>query len=174
MVKVEMLLDRDQFVVTFRQSLAKVADLISIVKKSGFEAQVVSEPVPEARKENDPQPEFPHFFVEALARAGQEQKPIVLDFSADWCLPCQRMEKETFSDPEVAALLKRCIVLRVDPDEHPSLAQQFRVVGLPDIRLLDGSGKQRKQLLDFHEARLFQSELEELLEEAGNGSERSN
>lgn len=96
-----------------------------------------------------PQPELLSFFVEGLAQARQEQKPIVLDFTADWCLPCQRMENEAFPDPAVATLLKRCIMLKVDLDEHPSLAQHFGVVGLPDIRLITPEGAEAGQLLDF-------------------------
>ena len=95
---------RDEFVVRYDASQATEADLIAVIEEQGFPARVVSA----AEAVEDPPPvgeaavETPAFFREALARARREQRPIVLDFSASWCVPCQRMHRETFPDPKVA------------------------------------------------------------------------
>ena len=143
--------------------MANEGDLTATVKEVGFDAQVITEPVDEARKENRPQFALPRFYVDALAQAEKEQKPIVLAFTADWCLPCQRMEKETSSDSDVVTLLERCIVLKVDPDAHASLVEQFGVVGLPDIRLITRRRGESVQLLDFQPAEKFRTVLSEVL-----------
>jgi thioredoxin:protein disulfide reductase len=48
------------------------------------------------------------------ALANANGKPIVLDFTADWCVSCTEMERFTFSDPRVAARLAGMQLLSVD------------------------------------------------------------
>jgi len=109
--------------------------------------------------------DLPAFFTQALARAREEGKPLVLDFHAQWCVPCKRIERETFADPDVAGLLKQCILLKIDTDEHPDVAKHFGVVGLPDIRLLAPNGEQQRQLLGFQDTETMQAELQTLIAE---------
>ncbi len=133
-------LERDEFVVNYDSSQATDADLIVTVEKEGFSARVVST-VQAA--------EDPPFFREALAKARSENKPVVLDFTASWCLPCQRMLRETFPAPKVARLLEQFVFVKVDTDEHPALANKYGAVGLPDVRLLSPEGKELRRFRDF-------------------------
>ncbi len=159
-----MQLDRDRFVVTFDASKLAEEDLVSTIKTAGFEARVVIDtPAESISVAEDEDLELPEFFVEALSQAKRENKPLVLDFTAEWCLPCQRMLKETFPDPLVAPLLSRCIFLKIDTDQHPEIAKKYGVTGLPDVRLLAPDGTERRRLLDFQSPRSFSEELKKLL-----------
>ena len=47
----------------------------------------------------------------ALRNAG---RPVMLDFYADWCVSCKEMERFTFTDPRVQALLAGALLLKAD------------------------------------------------------------
>ncbi|MBR3086345.1 MAG: thioredoxin family protein [Kiritimatiellae bacterium] len=79
-----------------------------------------------------------HDFNPAFERALASGRPIVIDFFASWCASCGTMEKTTFRDPDVAALLGKCEFLRVqveDPMEGEalSLLARFGIRGFPAI-----------------------------------------
>jgi thioredoxin-like negative regulator of GroEL len=78
------------------------------------------------------------------------------------------MEKNTFNDERVKALLGRCIFVRIDTDKQADIAKQMAVEGLPDIRFALPGGRVIKQLRNFRDAESFSLELEELLRKVEN------
>lgn len=161
-----MLLDRDEFLVTYDPAKADAKRLLATVKEAGYTAQLItgnSRPAASTAAITA----LPRGFAlldEALLKARAENKPIVLDFYAEWCAPCRRMEKTTFADAQVKALLERCIVVKVDTDQSPELAQQLGVEGLPDIRFVSPDGKIIRQLRNYQTAESSVRELERLLQ----------
>jgi thiol:disulfide interchange protein len=164
-----MRLDRDEFAVTYDPSKVTPVKLIATVRETGYTARVVS-----GKGKASPGAAvlaLPRGFAlldEALAQARKENKPVVIDFFAEWCAPCQRMEKTTFKDRGVAVLLERCVFIRVDTDKHPDIAKRMAVEGLPDIRFVLPDGRVIKQLRNFQDAESFTSELEGPLRKAEN------
>lgn len=69
--------------------------------------------------------------------------PVLVDFSAEWCGPCQ------IAAPEVsrtaADLAGRAIVLKVDTEKNPQLAARFQVRGVPNFLILSGGRVVRQQ-----------------------------
>ena len=62
-----------------------------------------------------------------FARAGQEHRLVILDLEAVWCHWCHVMERETYSNPEIAALIRdRFLPVRVDQGSRPDLANRYR------------------------------------------------
>jgi thioredoxin:protein disulfide reductase len=82
----------------------------------------------------------------ALAQAQDRRTPALLDFYADWCLPCKELELKTFSHPEVARELKRFTLAKVDctTDDDPAVIAAKRRYGadtLPTLVLMGSDGK---------------------------------
>lgn len=162
-----MLLDRDEFVITFDPAGATEAQLIAKVKKSGYTAQVVTEKnkADQLKAKMASLPDGYALLDDALARAASENKPLVLDFYAEWCVPCRRMEKTTLIDPRVTALLAKVVFVRIDTDQQPEIAQKLGVEGLPDIRFVATDGKILRQFRGYQEAEPFAAALERLVRE---------
>ncbi len=69
------------------------------------------------------------------AQIASSEQPVYLDFYADWCIECKRMEKTTFKDPEIVALSKQLTVLKADvtanDEVDAALMKHFGIVGPP-------------------------------------------
>lgn len=87
----------------------------------------------------------------ALERAQREQRPILIDVYADWCLPCVEMDHATFRNPEVVRALADVATLRLDatrgvPEEGERLLERYRVFGAPTMLFFDRAGRERSEL----------------------------
>ena len=159
-----MLLDRDEFLVTYNPAKADTKLLVATVKKSGYSARVVVSKQESFVQTVAALPKGFPLLDEAMAKANAENTPIVLDLHAEWCAPCRQLERVTFPDPKVKALLEQTVFLRIDTDKYPDIAQRLGVEGLPDIRFVLPDGTIIRQLRSFQEAELFAVELEKLLQ----------
>ena len=158
-----MLLDRDEFVVSYDTTKVGIKRLLATVKQSGFTAQVMTAASQPAAPIITHLPTGLALLDEAMAKAKAENKPIVLELSAEWCAPCRRMERLTWPAAKVQTLLAQTIFLKIDTDQEVALAQQLGVTGLPDIRLVWPDGTIVRQLRNFQTVASLTRELEQLL-----------
>ena len=64
---------------------------------------------------------------EAFARARAENKPILLDIGAVWCHWCHVIDRESYENPEIAAMINRLYVpVKVDRDERPDVDSRYQ------------------------------------------------
>lgn len=97
-----------------------------------------------------------HTEDEAYAKAREKNRPIVVDGWAEWCEACKKMDKTTFTDPEVTKRLNdNWIVLKLDltesNDENDALIQKYGIPSLPTLVLLPPNGEigKKKLILGF-------------------------
>ena len=77
--------------------------------------------------------------IKSLADLNQQiensSKPVFLDFYADWCIECKRMEKTTFMDADIVTMSQKMTVLKADVTANDeidaALMQHFGIVGPP-------------------------------------------
>jgi len=82
--------------------------------------------------------------LEEAMRAGQ---PAVLDFFADWCIPCHELDHTTYTDRDVVRALEplrriKVDVTSVDTPVIEEVTRRFDVQGVPTVLFLDGRGKE--------------------------------
>ena len=64
---------------------------------------------------------------EAFVAARRENKPMLLDIGAVWCHWCHVMDRESYDDPEVAAIVnEHFIAVKVDRDERPDIDSRYQ------------------------------------------------
>ena len=81
-------------------------------------------------------------YNEALAQARNFDKPVFVHFTAPWCKWCKKMQRETYTDPQVIRFMdENFIAVMVDTEKLPSLARKYRVESLPTLWFLDSQGK---------------------------------
>ena len=89
---------------------------------------------------------------ELLQHSVTENKPVIIDFYADWCAPCRELDDVTFHHPDVVGLadssftMIKVDVTRSGSSMNDKLLEQYEIRGVPTIVFLDVWGEERTDL----------------------------
>src|SRR5580692_4729198 len=73
----------------------------------------------------------------AFAQAQAEDKPILLDIGAVWCHWCHVMDRESYENPQIAALInEHFVAIKVDRDERPDVDARYQAA----VSAISGQG----------------------------------
>jgi thioredoxin:protein disulfide reductase len=92
-----------------------------------------------------------------LAAAKQQNKPLMIDFMADWCAPCKEMDRSTFSNSAVILKAKAFIPVRIDIDKQRQVAEKYNALarayggmGIPNMLFLSSNGTKIKHIVGIY------------------------
>ncbi|NEN76004.1 protein-disulfide reductase DsbD [Pelistega sp. NLN82] len=97
-------------------------------------------------------------------------KPVLLDFYADWCISCKEMENFTFTDKTVQDLMGQMHLLQADVTKNTpqdrELLKAFNLFGPPGIIFFDKNGQENSEVrvIGFQNAEKFAQQLRKALE----------
>ena len=93
----------------------------------------------------------------AFTTASTSDKFIMIDFMAEWCPPCKKMDKETFSNIDIIYKSNEFIPIRIDVDKQKDIAEEYNGnarkyggIGIPNILFLDKEKNLIRQIVGFH------------------------
>ena len=103
-----------------------------------------------------------------IEQAVANNRPVMLDFYADWCISCKEMEAYTFTDPEVKKTLANFVLLQADvtknSENDKALLAKFGLIGPPAILFFQGSAQEIQSLrvVGYQDAKTFIKTLQQV------------
>ncbi|MBS1994898.1 MAG: thioredoxin family protein [Cyanobacteria bacterium SZAS LIN-2] len=91
-------------------------------------------------------------YQSALQKAKQSNKPLLVDFTASWCVFCRKMDQTTFIEPDVVARINSDFIpVKLDEQNKDAqiLSSKFEFQALPTVLVLDGDGNLKKKITGF-------------------------
>ena len=90
---------------------------------------------------------FAPFSEQAVANSLAKGRPVLLDFSADWCAPCHELEQQTFPDSRVIAKAGDFDAYKVDLTKYQSAEAEgtrlkYGITGVPTVIFLKPDGNE--------------------------------
>jgi len=104
--------------------------------------------------------DWKEFSENALIISKNNTRPVIIDFYADWCIPCKELDHSTFSDPKVVEVSKRFDTYKADmthtlSDDVEMMRTKFKIIGVPTLLILDSKGNEVNRIIGFISAKDF-------------------
>jgi thiol:disulfide interchange protein DsbD len=111
---------------------------------------------------------------QALAQAKASNKPLLIDFTADWCKACKELEHFTYTDPQVIAASKDFVPVMIDCTEAAdpgvkAIQARYGVNGLPTVLMVTPDGTISEKLIGFEAAGEFLGRMRRVVPAGAGG-----
>ncbi len=81
-------------------------------------------------------------YEEGVLTSSTMEKPVIIDFYADWCGPCIAMEEGTYPDSRVVSELRDFIAIKVDTQKRIDIETKYGIAYYPTVVFLDPKGRE--------------------------------
>ncbi len=86
-------------------------------------------------------------------KAEKENKILMVDAYAEWCVACKELDKYTFSDQDVSKILKNYVLVKLDftkkSEKNRELRKKLNIIGMPTILFFNIQGREIKRFSGF-------------------------
>lgn len=104
--------------------------------------------------------------AELREQAEEEEKLVLLYFTAEWCPPCQLMKENVLPEEAVQEAIEAdYLFLKIDVDEEPETATQYEVRGVPYMLIVDPEGERVSSFSGYREKEQYIETIQEIAEE---------
>ena len=107
-----------------------------------------------------------HNLETAQKQSLKEKKPILLDFSAEWCAPCKKMLQTTYKNKGVIAKSRKFVPVLLDYDKQKAVAKKYGVDSLPTLLFFSPDGKEVLRLHEFQDAKALLKQMNLVLKKS--------
>jgi len=112
-------------------------------------------------------PEWEYFTDAKYEQSINGNEKMIIDFYADWCIPCKELDALTFSDSRVINKLKEFGTYKVDmtqtmSDETETMRNKFNIIGMPTVIIINSNGKETERLTGYVTADEFLEMIEKV------------
>ncbi|RPH37431.1 DUF255 domain-containing protein [bacterium] len=106
-------------------------------------------------------------FKDILAKAAAEKKPVMIDFTTDWCRWCDTLDANTYSDATVTEFVQGNVIpCKIDAEkgEGIEIARKYGVKAYPTILLIKADGEEIDRLLGYMPPDKFLKAMDDYLQ----------
>ncbi|MGE5439760.1 MAG: cytochrome c biogenesis protein CcdA [Bacteroidota bacterium] len=128
--------------------------------KTAFSVLIIAAAVYMLLPEKKSTPDWKYYSEEAYTTSLKTGKPVIIDFFADWCIPCKELDGMTFSNARVIDESRRFHTYKVDmtkslSEQTANIRNKFKIVGMPTVLIINSKGEEVQRITGFVNADEF-------------------
>ena len=90
---------------------------------------------------------------EGFREASRTEKPVLMDFYADWCAACRELDEKTWPDPMVRSETDRFVLVKLDltrnDDRTREVQKKYGIIGMPTVIIFSSGGEEKTRFEGF-------------------------
>lgn len=99
-------------------------------------------------------------FEEAMDKAKEKNRPVMIDFYTDWCSWCKQLDRTTYADATVMKRAEEFVSIKIDADDQRPLAARYKVGAFPTILFINPEGIEIHRVVGFRPPEDFLKEMD--------------
>lgn len=129
-----------------------VVCLLSLLFLGGFAVRIHDIPLPEYLLQKVfPYGDWEKDYARGMQTAHEQNRPVMVDVWAKWCIPCKEIDRTTFRDPRVMRELERFVTIKLDislsDDKNYDIMEKYDILGPPSFIFFDSEGNHVETIL---------------------------